>query len=406
MALIRMPRLSDSMEEGKILRWCVRPGDFVKVGDVIAEIETDKANMEIEAVEQGWIAELFGKPGDLIPVGEPIVRLTSSLEEVAQAERSHADVRAESILLEDIVGTEVELPTDADGSKASRSPDNVSPLAKQRAVELGVDIAKVQGTGPGGRVMEADVVAAAAAKVGESGGMVSGEEPSTISLGELQQVATERQNQSHDECPPPCCAQMVDSRGLSLRTLINAGSVAGWLPALQARLNLPAGCHGDHLIPPIVAKAAVHALDSVPELRDQITHPEATRGTAAFAVRCRDRVLYPVMRAIHALSLGEAIRNYWELRERCLAGSLLESECRGAEFVVDDLRPWGVEAPTIYVRQHSVPVVCVGAAVGMEPSFWTISASFATGDKLDPALVAEFLRSLRLFLEQPVLMCQ
>jgi len=404
MSLIRMPRLSDSMQEGKLLRWCVRPGDFVKVGDVLAEIETDKANMEIEALEQGWIAELYGKPGDAIPVGEPIVRLASSLEEVAQAERAHSSAPPASIVLEDLVGTEPEPSIGADASGISYPRENVSPLAKQRAAELGVEITKVQGTGPGGRVMEADVLAAAATKSSDCGGTAFQEDTGTISLVELQPVASEGRQKSQQEFPPPCCAQMVDFQSVSLRTQINAGSIVNWLPHLQARLNLPSGCSSELLIQPIVAKAVMHALESVPTLRESIAHPEATRGAVAFTVRLRDQALHPVMRSIHVSSLSETIKNYWELRERCLAGSLSESECRGAELVVDDVRQWGVEAPTFYIHPYSVPLVCIGSAVGKEPTHWTVSASFGKGDKLDPALIAEFLRCLRLFLEQPILM--
>lgn len=149
---ITMPRLSEEMTEGKFLRWCVEEGSWVKAGEVIAEVETDKANMEIEALESGCLRQLQVQPGQTVPVGGVLGRLDATQGEpapgAADAARNSGDLFGDSAK---------EKPRGA--QRVNRQEPNVSPLAASLARQRGIDLAQVKGTGPAGRIMKVDVLA-------------------------------------------------------------------------------------------------------------------------------------------------------------------------------------------------------------------------------------------------------
>ncbi len=139
---IKMPALSPTMEEGTLAKWLVKVGDTVKSGDIMAEIETDKATMEFEAVDEGVIASIaIGEGAEGVKVGTVIATLAGEGEDASAAPAPMAEVAATA--------------------PAANGEQTVSPIAKKLAVELGVDLATVTGTGPGGRVVKADIEAAA-----------------------------------------------------------------------------------------------------------------------------------------------------------------------------------------------------------------------------------------------------
>ena len=164
-----MPRLSDSMEEGTILKWLVSEGDEVKRGQPIAEIETDKANMTYEADTDGTVSELVASEGDTLAVGEVIARIgegdaapsqpkAEKQDEPEQRTRSRTEPRAEDGAASRATSNE---------QRATRASSNggervkASPVARRMAGEMGVELAQLEGSGPGGRIVKADVEAAA-----------------------------------------------------------------------------------------------------------------------------------------------------------------------------------------------------------------------------------------------------
>ena len=168
---IKMPALSPTMEEGKLARWLVKEGDEVASGDIIAEIETDKATMEFEAVDEGVIASIAVAEGtEKVKVGTVIATITVEGEDAAEAERAPAQAgtsaepipaRAESVeapsspLSSAHVANEKSSPLTSSGQSDSRIV--ASPLARRLAAEKGVDLESVNGSGPHGRIIKADV---------------------------------------------------------------------------------------------------------------------------------------------------------------------------------------------------------------------------------------------------------
>src|SRR5438093_5802636 len=189
---IIMPRLSDSMEEGTILRWLKSVGDEVKRGDELVEIETDKANMTYESSEQGTLIEILAQEGDTLPIGEVIARVG----EPGEAKTDGRAAPPKEIKKEDkeiVAAREPEPAPERDGepvSERDREPTpapratgehpagpsedgrmKASPIARRMARELGVELSRLRGSGPGGRIVKADVVAAAGEE--KAGGMAA-----------------------------------------------------------------------------------------------------------------------------------------------------------------------------------------------------------------------------------------
>src|SRR5579884_1269605 len=158
-----MPRLSDTMQEGTITRWLKKAGDEVKKGDILAEVETDKANMEVEAYDAGVLEEILVNEGEAAPIGKPIARIgtgagvqkQSRQEEAQQSQRKPQEV-AQSVQARSSTPAARE-PRENSSARAAARPQEsgaearikVSPLARRMAEEHGIDLQQIQGTGPG-----------------------------------------------------------------------------------------------------------------------------------------------------------------------------------------------------------------------------------------------------------------
>src|SRR5215207_348795 len=178
MADVAMPRLSDSMEEGTILKWLKSDGDEVKRGEELVEIETDKANMTYEADQEG-VLKIVAQEGDTLPVGQTIAQIgegggngaapAAAEEEPAREQQASADGGAgaaeeevERVKQPEPVATEEREPEpEPEPQSEGNGRVKASPIARRMAKELGVDLAALQGTGPGGRIVKSDVQAAA-----------------------------------------------------------------------------------------------------------------------------------------------------------------------------------------------------------------------------------------------------
>ena len=208
MAEVVMPRLSDSMEEGTILQWLKQVGDEVAVGDELVEIETDKANMAYESDLAGTLTEILAEKGATLPIGTPIARIGDS-DEGPGATAAGPDEDVEGALRAELsstpstssppaegasgtaaeapaaqAGIPAESPAPAQGASGDGERVKASPLAKRVARESGVDLGQLHGSGPGGRIVKADVDRAQAAPVGGTGLEPATGQPPGATLGE------------------------------------------------------------------------------------------------------------------------------------------------------------------------------------------------------------------------------
>ncbi len=397
---IVMPRLSESMTEGKILHWAVKPGDFVSVGDILGEVETDKANMELEATEPGYVVEILAPVGTLVPVGAPLLRLAESFDEVAAAECQHAATQTSEIS-EDVTNGQAQ--TENTASVAELPSPNVSPLAAELAAKLHVDLAYVDGTGPGGRVMKDDVLRyvqrAGSARFATTS--QSSTHTGTIKLEDVvpNHVLETVQESGSETAFEPAARSGITS--VNLEKHVDVRSLLAALSVMAERLNLLPRPSPHELLPPCVGRAFALALNDR-KLAPESFSPSAVSGCIAVSVGPSKKRLYPTISNVCLLSVSELLRTFWEQREQALAGALKCADCHGAALVIESVLGSAVKVVSAQLSPESSPVVFLSSpspellevhlAVRLAPhevALW-VEIMQAAGDLLEsPLLLAE-----------------
>ena len=395
-----MPRLSDSMEEGTIVRWLRASGDEIEPGAELVEIETDKANVVYEADTAG-VLEIVAPEGATLPIGEPIACLGDG--SAPAAARPAAAARA-----------------DDDGGGRVKA----SPVARRLARQLEVDLAAVAGSGPGGRIVKADVeraagAAAAAASTGAGAAapqptapaprrpdpVVSGEagggkgETTAIELTRTQQVIARRMAESKATIPDYAVAVEVDmAAAAALRDQLKEASS-------QER---PAPSFND-----MVVKAAALALRDHPKVNGAFADGRwelHARVNVGIAVATDDALIVPTVFDADGKALGEIAREARTLAQRVRAGQITPPELSGATFTVSNLGMFGVSEFTAIVTSgqaailsvgalRDVPVVSDGRIVPGRRMTLTLSADHRI---LNGAEAARFAARVRELLEAPL----
>src|SRR5439155_16111907 len=164
MSEVNMPRLSDTMEEGTIARWLKKPGDEIKKGDILAEIETDKATMDLEAYEAGTLQQILVKEGETVPIGQPVALIGSgavapqpSQPAPAAAQTGANGAGATASAAESPPKAEASTQAPVTTEISERGEIKASPLARRMAEEHSLDLSQISGTGPGGRIVRDDI---------------------------------------------------------------------------------------------------------------------------------------------------------------------------------------------------------------------------------------------------------
>jgi pyruvate dehydrogenase E2 component (dihydrolipoamide acetyltransferase) len=415
---VLMPKLSDTMEEGKILRWLKQVGDRVAIGDILAEVETDKANMEMEAYDEGTLAEVRVAEGETAPVGAVIAVLTAAGERAAGPAGPSAPAAAPAPPARPAEARRpVAVPRS--GGSAAGAGDRVraSPLARRVAREHGLDLAGIPGTGPGGRIVERDVEAAVAggrerapaAPARSAPAAAAPERPPApperrvpasrrLELTRIRRTTAKRMGESKREVPHfYASAEIAMDEAVGLKE---------GLAALGGEWE---GVTYTHL----VLKAVGLALRRVPELNasydgDAAVVHEAVNVGLATAVD--DGLVVPVVHDCDRQPLGQIVRLARGLVERARAGRFAGDDLSGGTFTVSNLGilPVSEFAAVINPPQaailavaaiRAVPVVRGGRVVPGRVMTVTLSADHRI---VDGILAGRFLRELKALLEQPL----
>lgn len=392
---VLMPRLSDSMEEGTVLKWLVEKGGAVKRGEPLVEIETDKANMTYEADTDGFLIELLAQEGDTLEVGQPIARIGAEGEPAAAPA---ADAAAADEQPEEPEAAEAEPETaEPAGAKAEERPPapvakangggrvKASPLARRMAGELGVELARVEGSGPGGRVVKADVEAAA-----ESGTAAAQAEPPQPIAEQSQQPTPEGREtspraavpeRSGDSSPAPTASAKGDvaiheptrlQRTVSRRMAESKATVPDFSLELdvdmtlciELRERLKAQTDRAPSFNDMVVKASALALRDHPRVNGAYRDGKFeaySRVNVGFAVAADDALVVPVVHDADQKSLGEISRQALRLIERVRDGSVTPPELSGGTFSVSNLGMYGIERFTAIVNPPQAAILAVGA---------------------------------------------
>ena len=435
---VHMEALSPTMEEGQVVKWLKGEGDEVAQGDILAEIETDKATMELVARGEGALRKILVGEGGTAPVGDVIAVIAPEDEDIAalvaglggggaQAPAAGPETGGDgqANTASAAAAAQVQPPaTDADAAKpaaAGAAPAAIpaptgaavqgrvkaSPLAKRLAGELGLDIAAVSGTGPGGRVVKRDIEmaaeAAAARPVAPAAPSVTpavppGEEFVDVPLSQMRKTVARRLAESLGPVPHFFLTVDVDmTRALAARARVNE-----ILGARGARAS----------VNDIVIKATAAALTHHPECNAWWQGSSIRRFGSVHmgvAVAVPDGLITPVVRDAHAKGLAQIGGEVRELAGRAREKKLQPHEYTGSTFSISNLGMFGIEEFTAVINPPEAGIIAVGAVeeravavdgeVVVQPRMRiTMSCDHRV---IDGAQGARFLATLKSFLEEP-----
>lgn len=435
---ITMPQLSDTMTEGTVVKWYKKEGDKVKSGEKVADVETDKAVMEMESFEAGTLAVIIAPEGTKVPVGGTIAVVAGAKEDVAQVKQSYsgsaAAARSEPArqVASAAVGAKSEskatapvaasvTPTLAKSGNGNSGRTLASPLARRIAAESGIDLSQVEGTGPGGRITQRDVVnykpeskSAPAgsdraaqqkptADVSMFAPKVASGTKTVIALNKMRQTIAQRLQQSTQQLP-----HFYETVDIDIEELVG----------LRERVNKQLEKSGVRLsVGDFIAKAVVTALGRHPMVNSHFNAEKAEITQfgdvhLGMAVALEGGLIVPVLRNADKMGLAEIRVRSADLVDRARQQKLKQDEMTGATFTVSNLGTHGIKQFTAIINPPEVAILAVGAAEkrpvvrdGQIVARTILSVTMSSDHRvIDGAAAADFLRTLRSLLEEPGMM--
>ena len=436
--LIKMPKLSDTMTEGTLVKWHIKEGDTVDMGKIIADVETDKATMEMQSFETGTIARLVVKEGGKVALGSPMAVVLAAGEEApadldayiaanTEAAPKKAEAPAAKTAESGVSAAEPAKKGGFSGTlppmgpaprkRAAASANGVrvkaSPLARKIAEERGVDLTRLQGSGPGGRIVRADVEtapvggaassSAAPAKAAHSIRPVAGPDDQRIPLSGMRNIIAERLLASKTQIPHFYLQIEVD---------------AAPLMAFRKHINDAAEKTGGvkFTINDFILKAVIRSAVAVPAVNasfdgDAIVQFKHVNLSVAIAVP--DGLVTPVIREAETKTLQEINASVKDLAARAKTKKLSPDEFQGGTITVSNLGSYGIDQFAAIINPpqaailsvgsiRNVPVVNDKGAVVAGQRMWL----GLSGDHrvVDGAVGATFLAEMRKLVENPALM--
>ena len=422
---ILMPALSPTMEEGVLAKWHVKVGDVVKAGDVIAEIETDKATMEVEAVDEGEVTDILVAEGsEGVKVNTPIARLKDEGGAAAPAPKAAAapaevpgaaPVKAEAVAAPAAAAPKSpSAPAKADGERVFASP-----LARRIAAQKGVDLKSIKGTGPHGRIVKRDVEGV------KGGAQTPAAQTAAAPAGEVRKVQSLAQmgipDGSYDLIPldgmrKAIARRLTDSFRDVPHFPLNIDCEIDGLLASRARVNAMLETSGVKVsVNDFVIKASAMALKAVPEANASYS-PEGIamhhHADVAMAVAIDGGLITPIIRKAELKSLSQIAVEAKDLAKRARDRKLKPEEFQGGTFSVSNLGMFGIKQFTSIINEPQGAIMSVGAGAPRavvkdgQLAVATVMTVTLTCDHrvVDGATGARFLQAFKPLIEDPVTM--
>ena len=443
MQTVVMPQMGDTMEEGKILRWIKHEGDTIKRGDALAEIETEKVNIEAEAFAAGVLRKIIAQEGETVPVGKPIALIGSADEPLlddaptaaqpanqqAQANGATATPAPASATSTAVAaGSATPAPETSGVSGAAQNGGRIfiSPLARHIAAEHNLDVSRIAGTGPGGRIVRDDVQAylanplaatqvtpapqtqatpaatpASAPSAPAVPAATPGEEVRAQPLSMMRKTIARRLQQSMQTAPHFYVTVSIETNKL--------GEVRAAINEYAAVLPNPVKISYNDLI----VKAVALALESMPEVNVSFDGEQLlfkSHINVGIAVAMESGLIVPVIRDADKRGVLDIARESRRLSEAARSGKLKPEEFSGGTFTVSNLGMYDVEEFTAVINPPEsailavgtiapTPVVRDGQMVIRDMMKVTLSVDHRA---LDGAIAARFLQELKRLLENPM----
>lgn len=411
--VINMPRLSDTMEEGTVATWLKKEGDAVEEGDILAEIETDKATMEFESFYSGTLLKIGIAEGETAkvdtllaiigPKGTDVSGITGSAK--AASAKQKTEKATEKSTEKPSEATKETAPKKEDKpQKVETIPSNngrifASPLAKKLAEEKGISLSMVNGSGENGRIVKKDIENYQPSAAGASAYTPVGEERfEEVSNSQMRKTIAKRLGESKFTAPHYYLTVELDmDNAISSRTAINSD------PEVKISYN------------DMIVKACAMALRKHPRVNSQWTE-KATRIAQhihiGVAVAVDDGLLVPVLKFADQMSFSQIGANVKELAGKARNKKISPDEMQGSTFTVSNLGMFGIKEFTSIINQPNSAILSVGAIVqkpvvknGAIAVGNTMTVTLACDHRtVDGATGAQFLQTLRNYIENPVTM--
>ena len=418
--IIEMPKLSDTMTTGTVVTWHKKAGDAVTNGDIIAEIETDKATMELENFDDGILLELFAQEGDEVEIGKPLAVVGKEGEEIPSVDQSNSpennEPKQNSTVVED------NHSHDADSPKTSRLIDEttsengslnirilVSPLARKIAKDQKIDLSTIVGSGPNGRIVRKDLLGSETPQITsyvKATNTDSTKEDQKKPISKMRSVIARRLLESKTTIPHFYLQKEVDARPLRLaRESINRK---------LAHMGEPSGDSVFKVsINDLVLKACAAAISQVPEINSSwqedhiLIHGEIS---LAFGVAVEDGLVTPVIRNADHMSLLEVSNTAKALIAKARTKKITPEEMTGSTFTVTNLGMYDLDFFSGIINPPNAAILSVGAA--KKKAVVSEDGSVVAGERMilglscdhrlvDGAVGATFLHSLGQAIECP-----
>ena len=443
---ILMPALSPTMEKGNLAKWLVKEGDEVRSGDVIAEIETDKATMEVEAVDEGRIGKIVVPEGTVdVAVNEPIAILLGEGEDdsaLTETAKPKAEAQPKAAKTES-TAPEPSGPSEAAHDKAPETEEKpkrptanghdtservfASPLARRLAKEAGLDLKALSGSGPHGRIVKADVEKAKAAGGAEKApaqeARAGVSAPAPVSDEAIRKLFPEGSYEEipHDGMRKTIARRMTEARQTVPQFYVTVDCVIDDLLALREQVNAAAPEKDGKpawkvSVNDIVVKALGVALSRVPDANvtwtegAMLRHKHADVGVAVALPN--NGLITPIIRAVETKSLSAIAKEMKDLTARARERKLKPEEYQGGTTAVSNLGMYGVKDFTAVINPPHSTILAVGAGekrpvvVGSKIRVATVMSVTLSCDHraVDGALGATLVAEIKKLIEKPIAM--
>ena len=425
---IEMPKLSDTMTEGTVIKWHKQVGDSVEVGDVLAEIETDKATMEMEAFDDGTITEILVPAGEKAVIGGILAVLDgdSAAAPSSAAPAAASPAAAPSTAPATAKAAAPAAPVYNDGNRVKASP-----LARKIAAEKGVELQSISGTGPAGRIVKNDVEAASsspkksadatAASALAAAVKSKAAAPSAPAAAPAQAIIPVAKD-GDERIELSSMRKVIASRLLTSKVTIphfylHVEADAAPLMTLRQQVNEQAEkTHGNkYSVNDFILKAVINAAQTVPAINASFAGDHIVKFKhigLSVAIAVEDGLVTPVIKQAETQSLLAISKAVKDFAVRAKDKKLKPDEFDGGTITVSNLGAWGIESFDAIVNPPQAAILSVGAAIEkpvvkngqIVPGLRMNLGLSADHRVVDGAVAAQFLSEVKKLIEQPAMM--
>ena len=390
-----MPKMGQTMEKGKIIKWLKKEGEKVRRGEPLLEIETDKTTIEVEARGSGILRKILAQEGEEVPIATPIAYIGE--EDEPLPEKAMAPKPAAEPSPKEETAKITRLKEEAEVKPVARI--KASPLAKRIAKEKGVDLTKVRGSGPGGRITKEDVLNYVASKASEAAAVKAEPEFEVVPMTSMRKAIAKKMAESKATVPHFYVSTEVDmTEAVKMRERL--------LPKFEAETSVRLSF--THLL----VKAVAKALEEFPQLNSTLEGENIKLWkniNIGIAVGLEDGLIVPVLRQANTLSLKEIASRVTSLVARAREKRLREDEFTGGTFTISNMGALDVDSfiAIINVPETAIlatgrikdkPVIINEAIAIRKIMTMTLSVDHRV---VDGVLAARFLQKVKGLLEQP-----